>query len=63
MPIEKCLEAISEADPSELGSIFVEALRRLGEHGREGREAIQRAIESGRDWQVDEGLAQLEDIT
>lgn len=60
--IDRVLEAIGEADPSELGSIFVAAIRQLGEHGREGREAIARSLEGGRDWKVEEGIAQLENL-
>jgi restriction endonuclease Mrr len=60
--LDQTIENISDATPSELGSVFVAVLRRLGEQGREGREAIIRAVDGGKDDDVEEGIAQLEDI-
>lgn len=61
MNIDRIVNEISEANEGELGSILVEAIRRLGQLGRDGRLALARAIDGGRDTDVEEGLAQIED--
>lgn len=62
MNIDRIVNEIAEASESELGSIFVAALRRLGQHGRDGRLAVERSIDSGRDDDVEEGLGQITEI-
>lgn len=57
--MDRALDAIDEADPGQLGTIITDSLRRLGQHGREGAEALLRALESGHDSDVEEGLAQF----
>lgn len=61
MNIDRIVNEIAEANESELGTIFVEAVRRLGQLGRDGREAVQIALDSGNDEDVEEGVAQLND--
>jgi hypothetical protein len=54
--------AIMEASAEQLGELAIPFLARLGELGREGRLALVGKIETDRDSDVDEGLAQLEDV-
>jgi hypothetical protein len=53
------LDTIDEANPEDTASIITCAVRRLGQHGREGAEALLRAMESGTDSLVEEGIAQF----
>lgn len=53
------LDAIAEADPSELASILTDGMRRLGQQGRDGAEHLLTALDSGGDDDVQEGLAQF----
>lgn len=66
MPIA-LINRIDEASVDEIGQIAVAVIDRIGQLGREGREAVQTAIERERasssdPTDLEEGMAQLEDI-
>lgn len=55
--------SIEDQDPAQLADTFIEVLTRLGQLGREGREAIEAELNNSTDdSDVQEGLAQLDDV-
>jgi hypothetical protein len=61
LELDQVADAIGEADADQLTTIFVEAVRRLGNIGREAREAVQLALSYSQDTDLIEGIQQLVD--
>ena len=51
----------SDHTPEQLAEVFEAAASRLGQLGRDGREAVQLRLSNQRDPDVIEGIAQLQD--
>lgn len=56
------IDAIYEADAPVLANIFEAAFARLGELGREGGEAVRAKLVSSPIGEIEEGLAQLDEL-
>lgn len=56
------VERIYEADAATLATIFEAAFARLGELGRDGGEAVRQTVQNSSIVDVEEGLAQLDEL-
>jgi hypothetical protein len=56
------LETIHEASADQLAVIFEAAFMRLGVLGREGGEAVRLRLKGHEGWDVEEGIAQLDEL-
>jgi hypothetical protein len=55
-------EIIADVEADRLASIFEAAFARLGELGREGGEAVRAKLTGSDIFEIEEGLAQLDEL-
>lgn len=54
--------AIEDQDEQQIADTFVQVTIRIGQLGREAREAIEAKLKDNRDPDIEEGLAQISDF-